>query len=481
VKRPAKNIVFASESEYQKMDASNIIVPKKREDMVAPYTWVDPEIKKMSLSEEIAWREEEIRRWSDGHNGLRGSHYFMLSQGFVKLPNGSTVRPWWRDTDAGVHEQYNNDFERCNSLYIFKRRRFALSTIFGGFEPLRLSLTNPGAVCGFTSCDVPRGNEMFREKLLVAFNNFDSRWNISNMTAKDLNKLEKDNGVHLPPWRVFKTSPGTRDGTQIRIGFYEKQLGDTFGENAEDDMSYKLLPTGDVSQIRYAQTARKKEDAAAFEGSTMKYIFVDEFFLHPFASKVLASSESSLSEDFIRTGMFVTGGSSGEMSTQGIALAQKVLKEMGTPGSTTSVMFIPGSECVDKAPEYDEYGVRTGKVLNFMYGVSRKEPNGIVRPAYSDKEKAKEWILRHREVLSKRVDPTDLRQFIKAYPLSLDEVLESSAEALLSPDLMELVTAQKKMLTTSPNPSRTFNEYAIKYSNGNIVVRPAEGLERRAY
>jgi hypothetical protein len=63
----------------------------------------------------------------------------------------------------------------------------------------------------------------------------------------------------------------------------------------------------------------------------------------------------------------------------------------------------------------------------------------------------------------------------------LDEVLESSAEALLSPDLMELVTAQKKMLTTSPNPSRTFNEYAIKYSNGNIVVRPAEGLERRAY
>lgn len=481
MKRPAKNIVFASESEYQKMDASNIIVPKKREHMVAPYTWVDPEIKKMTLSEEIAWREQEVRRWRDGYNGLTGSHYFMLSQGYVKLPGGITARPWWRDTEAAMHELYTSDFKKRNSLYIFKRRRFGLSTVFGGMEPLRLSLINPGAACAFTSCDVPRGNQMFRQKFLVAFNNFDARWNISKLTAGDLKKLEKDNGIHLPPWRVFKTTSGTRDGFQLRMGFYEKQLMDTFGENENDEMCYKLEETGDVSEVRYAQTSKNIKDAAAFEGDTMNYIFVDEFFLHPFAAQVKASSEASLSSDFLRTGMFVTGGSSGEMSKDGIKFAQKVIKEHGLPGSSTSMMFVSGAECVDEAPEYDQHGIPTGKILNFMYGTSRKEPNGIVRHAYSDQERTRTWILKHREVLGRKVDPTDLRQFIKAYPLTMDELLESSAEALLSQDIMELVNAQKKTLTTSHDPEKMFNEYTIRYSNGNVVVRPAENLERRAY
>jgi hypothetical protein len=270
-----------------------IIIDKSPEKKKAPYIWQDPEIDKMTKKQEIAWREEEIRRWREGYNGIMPSHYFALSQGFIKLPSGKTVRPWWRDWDAALHEQYESDRKKYNSLYVFKRRRYALTTYFVGFEPLRIALTDKGSVCGFTSCDVPRGNTAYREKLMVAFSNFDANWNYTNLDAKDLKELEKDNG--LPDWEVFRTAPGTRDGTKLRIQFLKKEKVGTLE---------KFRETTDISEITYAQTSRKESDAAAFEGFTMNYLFVDEFFLHPYANKVYASAEASLSDGFVRTGMF---------------------------------------------------------------------------------------------------------------------------------------------------------------------------------
>lgn len=480
MERVSRNVVFATGEEASTVTGIDvdIIVPKKKEHKDAPYIWSDPEILKMGKSAEIKWREEEIKRWTEGYNGLTGSHYFALSQGFLKLPSGHTSRPWWRDTDAVTHEQYTDDFKRSNSLYIFKRRRYALSTIFGGFEPLRIALTRPGAVAGFTSCDVRRGNEIFREKLMVAFNSFDARWNISNLSASDLKKLERDNGIYLPEWRVFKKDTGSRDGTMLRVGFYQKREGSPFEDemSESDEIRFSLFPTGDTSQINYAQTTRTESDAAAFEGQTMQYIFVDEFFLHPFANKVLASSESSLSDGFVRTGMFVTGGSSGEMSIGGIKQAQKVIKEHGNPASKTSLLFIRGCECVDKAPELDEYGVETGNILSFMYGCARRDAGGVVRYAYSDVDKATEWIKRNRGNLEKLADPTRLRQFIKAYPLSLDEVLESSIEGMLSPDLMSLLSERKSQLLKDANPTHHPIEMRVRLGAGNepdlFNVRP---------
>lgn len=466
MERVSRNIVIGNVAEASALTgiAPDIIVPKKRDHMEAPYIWHDPEIEKMTKKQEIAWREQEIRRWTEGHNGLTGSHYFALSQGFIKLPSGRTVRPWWRDTDAVTHEQYTDDFKRSNSLYIFKRRRYALSTIFGGFEPLRIALTQPGAVAGFTSCDTKRGNEIFREKLSVAFNSFDSRWNISNLDAADLKKLNRDNGIHLPEWTVFKRDTGSRDGTMLRIGFYDKKQGGQFEDELEDEdeIGFSLMPTGDTSQIAYSQTTRRKEDAAAFEGQTMQYIFVDEFFLHPYANKVLASSESSLSDGFVRTGMFITGGSAGEMSAGGIKQAQKVIKEHGNPASKTSMLFIEGCQCVDKAPELDEHGVETGNILNFMYGTARVDKGGVMRYAYSDTAKATEWIKQNRSNLEKLEDPTRLRQFIKAYPLVIEEVLESAVEGMLSPDLMELLSRRKTEILNDPNQAINGVEMRLK-------------------
>lgn len=464
MERVSRNIVF---------DKDNIIVPKSNDDKVAPYIWKDPEIPKMNIKDEIKWREEEIKRWRDGYNGLTGSHYFLLSQCFVKLPTGKTIRPWWRDWDAALHEQYTIDQKKGNTLYVFKRRRFALSTIFGGSEPLRLALINPGSVSAFTSCDVKRGNEMFYEKLTVAFDNFDKRWNITNLSAKDLKELEANNGVRLPEWTVFKKDVGSRSGTKIRIDFLKKELNNFFTEGDEGgeskELSYSLQPTGDVSQIAYAQTSRRPADAAALEGQSLIYAFLDEFFLHPFANKVKSATEASLSEGFIRTGMFVTGGSCGEMSVQGIANARKVIQEHGSPASKTSVFFIPGSACIERAPEYDDNGEPTGGEVNFMYGTSRVEHDGTKRYAYSDQEKAKEWILKTRENLQNLADPVPFRQFVKSYPLTLDEVLEAGAESLLSKDIMECVIKQKNIIMNDKN-KREFYEHTIRERYGKISL-----------
>src|SRR5690606_35835285 len=116
-------------------------------------------------SEEAKWWERVFKRWHDGYNGLTPSHYFMLSQCLIKKQNNRREYGEWRDWDAILHEGYMADKKKQEDLFVFKRRRFALSTIFGGSEPIRIALTNPGAICGLTSCDVPRGKQMVKEKL----------------------------------------------------------------------------------------------------------------------------------------------------------------------------------------------------------------------------------------------------------------------------------------------------------------------------
>ena len=366
-----------------------------------------------SKSEEAKWWETEFKRWHDGHNGLTASHYFLLSQCLIKKPNNKREYGDWRDWDAILHETYMSANKKQEDLFVFKRRRFALSTVFGGSEPIRIALTNPGAICGLTSCDVPRGKQMVKEKLEVAFYGLSSQINLSRLTAQELNGIKKDNGIseHLQ----FRKATGSRDGSNIRIEFLED-----------------LNPTGDVSEIMYKQTSRKEDDSTAFEGGTLNYIFLDEFFLHPFANKVRSSSESCMLDGFEKVGMFVAGGSCGAMSTQGIQNAIKVIEDSKDHGSRTAVLFLPGFACIDKAPVFDKEGnIIHGKSLSFM-------KNGI-----SQEAEATEWILKNREILKKSSDPTKLRQFVKAYPLTLEELLEASSEGLISADIADLFPKQE--------------------------------------
>jgi len=43
---------------------------------------------------------------------------------------------------------------------------------------------------------------------------------------------------------------------------------------------------------------------------------------------------------------------------------------------------------------------------------------------------AEDWIEKNRLILKKKNDQSELRQFTKAYPLSLDEILDTGGESL---------------------------------------------------
>lgn len=442
----------------------------------APFIYTPPDFENMSRSEEIAWREQEIERWSEGYTIPDGPHkgyhvcapqYFELTQTIIRLGRYFT-RPWWRDVDDFIWQPYEKARKEKRDIYYFKRRRASLTSKFIGSEPLRLSLVEPGSMCGFTSCDEDRGRIGMNDKLMVTFNHFDKSWNFTHLNAADLRALEKANG--LPDWWVFRKGLGSRDGHRIRIEFFKKEL--IKGDKGDVE---KLVGTNEFSEVYYEQTSKSEKDATAFEGATLSYLFVDEFFLHRFANKVRNSADSALSDGFVKEGTFVTGGSAGDMSHQGVENARRIIEEYASGNSDDVVVFVPGWMGIDKAEQYDEEGRKVkGSVINLMEGYSgRHQKRGkgayIQQYAYSKKEEAIEWIEKNRELLKKRNDPSEYRQFVKAFPLNLDEILDSGGESLLSEDIMLLVKEQKKEIMNNINdPKKVFVPYDLTMVNGEI-------------
>lgn len=445
----------------------------------APFIYSPPDFENMSKSEEIKWREQEIERWSEGYTIPDGPHkgyhvcapqYFELTQTVIRLGR-YFARPWWRDIDDFIWNSYENARKEKRDIYYFKRRRASLTSKFIGSEPLRLSLVEPGSMCGFTSCDEDRGRLGMNDKFMVAFNHFDKAWNFSHLTAGDLRALEKANG--LPDWWVFRKGVGSRDGHRLRFEFFKKEIIQGEKGNVE-----KLVGTNEFSEVYYEQTSKSEKDATAFEGATLSYLFVDEFFLHRFANKVRNSAEAALSDGFVKEGTFVTGGSAGDMSHQGVENARKIIEAHATGTSDDIVVFVPGWMGIDKAEEYDEDGrKKKGSIINLMHGYAgRHQKRGkgawVQQYAYSKRGEAEDWIEKNRAILKKKNDQSELRQFTKAYPLSLDEILDTGGESLLSDDIMAFVRQQKKEIMNNLNdPTKVFAPYDLIMKDGQIIKR----------
>lgn len=453
---------------------------------VAPFIYNPPDFESMSRSEEIAWREQEIERWSEGYTVPDGPHkgyhvcapqYFELTQTIIRLGRYFT-RPWWRDVDDFIWQPYEKARKEKRDIYYFKRRRASLTSKFIGSEPLRLSLVEPGSMCGFTSCDEDRGRIGMNDKFMVAFNHFDKAWNFTNLKAFDLRALEKANA--LPDWWVFRKGLGSRDGHRVRIEFFQKEI--TTGKNGNVET---LVPTSEFSEVYYEQTSKSEKDATAFEGATLSYLFVDEFFLHRFANKVRNSADSALSDGFVKEGTFVTGGSAGDMSYQGVENARKIIEEHIAGNSDDVVVFVPGWMGIDKAEQYNEDGRKIkGSIINLMEGYAgRHQRRGkgawIQQHAFSKKDEAIEWIEKNRALLKNRSDPSEYRQFVKAFPLTMEELLDTGGESLLSEDLMTLVREQKKNIMNNINDAKkVFAPYDLRMVNGNIEMKSLRTDER---
>lgn len=354
-----------------------------------------PDFDKMSRLELARWLDTEQQRWYDGYGGLNGMHYFYATIGTLKNARNKYIKPRVRDGDILVFEAYAEARRRQWDLFIAKRRGFALSSIFGAGVPFYYALLEGGSVNLMTSADQKRLNALYRDKIMPFYNG------LLPHVKPDIVAGQQKNLLHL----------GHRDGKTI---------------------------TGLDSLIMGVSTAGSFEEASAFEAYRATSIFIDEVFLHGYAKHVLASSQASISDDFEKINPVVMGGSCGVASSKSAVEMQELWQD--SVDNKLLTVFIPGTMCIESAPELDEKGEPTGRILNFC-------ENGV-----SDQRRAEEWIDRTRAMLDRSRDKTKLHQFMKAYPKTIDEIFEFNTVGALSQDVMDALTDISLRITKQNQP-----------------------------
>lgn len=344
--------------------------------------------------EKSKYWETQYKRWVDGYNGLTGRHYFYLTMGALKPVTGMAIHPVWRDGDHEVFLADEESRKFGQSFAVIKRREFGLTSIYAGNEPIYNCLMNPGSINLLTSADRTRVKNMFSDKTMFFFDHLELPEEM-----KPKKKSERQEG--------FLNLGGSGGGV------------------------------GAGSQVYCLETADNDKNAKRFETFRAMSIFLDEWFLHPRANTVFKSSQACLRQSFKTIGHMVLGGSCGgdtEDEVQALKKNSSLVEDMINDADALDmkVMFIPGWLCINEADELDESGKRTGNTLSFM-------KNG-----YSDKDKAIDWIMKKRAVLEKARDKSHYYNFIKSYPLTIEEVFEINKMGILPQEVYASLNEAKK-------------------------------------
>lgn len=332
--------------------------------------------------------------WANGYNGLTGRHMFYLTMGHLKPVTGMPIHPIWRDGDHEVFHEDEIARKFKKSFMVIKRREFGLTSIFGGNEPIYNCIMNPGSINLLTSADKTRVKNMFSDKTMFMFDH-----------------------LQLPEYMIPKKHSERQDGFL--------------------NLAYGKGGVGAGSQVYCLETADNDKNAKRFETFRAMSIFLDELFLHPRAKMVYKSSQACLKQGFSTLGHMVLGGSCGgenEDETNTVKSNSSLVEEMILDAESLelNVMFIQGWLCIAGADELNDKGETTGKTISFM-------ENG-----YSNEKKATEWIMKRRSVLERAKDKTHFYNFVKSYPLTIEEVFDINRMGVLPPSVYESLSVAKK-------------------------------------
>lgn len=216
--------------------------------------------------------EEEKRRWTDGHNGLTGIHYFYLTQCFIKSgTSGEHIRPRWRDVDALIFGEIEKAIKTGKSLFVIKRREVGLTSIGGGCLPNYFMRVFAGSTSLLTGRDQSGAYKMFDDKTMVGFDNLNP-----DIKPEILRKNATKSSVYLKVQVKVKKSDGS-------------------------------VTTQD-SDIYCKETTEKPKSVNAFSGTRAKYGFIDEAALHSRLPELLKSIMPCFMEGVKRTGFLLLGG-----------------------------------------------------------------------------------------------------------------------------------------------------------------------------
>jgi len=354
-------------------------------------------------SDALRYKEQEEQRWYEGYDGLDGMYYKFLTQYKLKTVSGQIIRPYWRDGDDYIVSRTTAGcLKNGNDKFTLKRREYGLSSWDGGFMPLEIAQRYPG-------CNIK----------MTSYN-------------EDALRVLMENKVEAMSHHVYEDSELA----------WKKVMGSTplwkpnFRYRASDQTLHVDFGGGIKSAITGIQTSKGPKSAKKMEGDRLMYAFIDEFFLHEFANKVRLSADAARMEGFSRAGMISLGGSAGDSTEDGAARAQDLW--YNHKAYEIDIVFLPATLCISKAEERDDHGVKTGRTVSFMI-------NG-----YSLQQEAYEWIGKTRKVLYSLVDKTAYWQFVKQYPLHVEEVFETTTHSLWDAEEKKRFEAQKKRIYVSP-------------------------------
>lgn len=386
----------------------NIITSKDKEKPL--FKWSGKPSVFKTIYEEDKWWDTEKGRWEIGYGGLTGRHYFTVTQGTYKTATNALITPDVRDGDMLVFEEYEVAKRKFLDYFIAKRRGFALSSIFGADIPMYEALTNPGSTNLITSADKKRLEELHKDKLLVFYSNLDP---------------------DIKPKTVSSRQTG-----YLHFG-YDDGSGGIGGLN---------------SKVISIQTSDKPSDASNFEAYRATSAFIDEVFLHPRPDEVVASAQASMMTGLRKVNPIVLGGSAGIASAQGSIKMQEYW--LDAVNNDVHTLFIPGTLCITEAPEYDDNGEATGRILNFC-------PNGR-----SDEKSAMEYILRTRDRLGRAKSKKKLIQFTKAFPLTIEELFDINTQSIFTEDINEIINEASNRIRSEKIPVTRWN--LKRRTNGTV-------------
>jgi hypothetical protein len=123
-----------------------------------------------TLDEQRYW-EEEKRRWVEGYQGMPGTFYYSVTQGWIKdRISGITSRPDIRAVDLHIHEFIEKQRAAKRMGGIIKPRGVGLSSQIGILCNYFMRV-NPGSTSIVTSKDMDGIQTIFKEKVMPMYDN----------------------------------------------------------------------------------------------------------------------------------------------------------------------------------------------------------------------------------------------------------------------------------------------------------------------
>lgn len=149
------------------------------------FTYTPPPIIFKNDYEEQKYWQEEKRRWFDGYEDMTGALYYYATQ--IKLKDrvtGRIFRPTVRDADLLIFKAIDDAKKEGKALYFLKARGIGFSSI-GMALPFYYFRIYPNSNCVATSKDKKTLATLFKDKTMVAYENFDSPYVKPDVVAKN--------------------------------------------------------------------------------------------------------------------------------------------------------------------------------------------------------------------------------------------------------------------------------------------------------